>query len=144
MGAPNIPVTDRNKALLEVITMIEHQLAGGPLRVLEEAAIELAKPVPATCKVAFPSEHYLNPEKLPLPPADFEALQMRIESKSKYVDDLMAEIKPGETTVQGHIESVSREQMLQRASSAIVDLFLHLRYARLHLEPRVAPVPPKV
>ncbi len=89
-------------------------------------------------EIARPSDTYLSARKLPLPPADVEALEMRVSSKHDHVLRLTTQLIECQVTgtekVMGAREEVSLGYLQQRYAAASADLFLHQEYLRMHHE----------
>lgn len=89
-------------------------------------------------EIARPSDTYLSARKLPLPPADVEALEMRLSSKHDHVVRLTTQLiecqVSGVEKIMGAKEEVSLAYLQQRYAAASADLFLHQEYLRMHHE----------
>lgn len=102
------------------------------------AALSLEPADDRVPEIARPSDTYLSARKLPLPPADVEALEMRLSSKHDHVLRLTTQLIECQVTgtekVMGAREEVSLGYLQQRYAAASADLFLHQEYLRMHHE----------
>ncbi len=89
-------------------------------------------------EIARPTDTYLSARKLPLPPADVQALEMRLSSKHDHVVRLTTQLIECQVTgiekIMGAREEVSLGYLQQRYAAASADLFLHQEYLRMHHE----------